>query len=530
MIRPEPRAPRAISPLGAVMLMTASEPAIRRDTVKRCQRHRKVWPQAPADFVADAEAHGLAYAHRNLARDDRWLRLGGCKLSTLDDDELVYIADGKARHAQAAIARLGPERGLAYVRGLAREYDFRPPEDDVEALRKLADPRWWRRRVRCRARRASDQVHRRRGRVAARRQPYLSDTALAQAKAQRFRVRALLEALEAVNEEGFAATLAELSDRSVSNPANRRAELMVRLKGCEELARRLGHACVFLTITCPSRFHRYSGKRLNPRYSDETPREAQRYLRTQFARARAALHKAGLSPYGFRMVEPHHDGTPHWHLLLWGPRADLARVVQIVKRYALQDSPDEPGAQRYRFRAEWIDRSKGSAVGYVAKYIAKNIDGHKVGELKDQGEGTGVADATGAERITAWASTWGLRQFQAIGQPPVTLWRELRRRREAEPWWDPVLFTAWMAANEGDWWAFMHTLRHLEGRGRRLRVAHAGRLDHITGEIDFDGGPVLGIELWEGERCIELAPTRTTTWTIRRAGSRERDGPLDPCQ
>ncbi|MDN3519113.1 replication endonuclease [Aquisalimonas lutea] len=40
----------------------------------------------------------------------------------------------------------------------------------------------------------------------------------------------------------------------------------------------------------------------------------------------------------------------------------------------MEDTPDEPGASRHRFQVERIDPQRGTATGYVAKYVAKGID------------------------------------------------------------------------------------------------------------------------------------------------------------
>lgn len=74
-----------------------------------------------------------------------------------------------------------------------------------------------------------------------------------------------------------------------------------------------------------------------------------------------------------RGVEPHHDATPHWHLLVYVNAEDKEEVIRLFKSKALELDGDEFGAKKHRCRVDEIDPAKGSAVSYIAKYIAKNI-------------------------------------------------------------------------------------------------------------------------------------------------------------
>ena len=128
-----------------------------------------------------------------------------------------------------------------------------------------------------------------------------------------------------------------------------------------------------------------------------------------------------------------------------------ALVVDTLRAYALSESPNEPGAAERRFKVERIDPAKGSAVGYVAKYVSKNIDGEGV----DRDEETGAPGKDSAPRVVAWARTWNIRQFQFFGVPPITPTRELYRlERLTVP--SHGLKAAHMASKANDYGQWLH--------------------------------------------------------------------------
>lgn len=308
-------------------------------------------------------------------------------------------------------------------------------EDRAPVRERLKCRRWWTRRLMVSAAQARETVERGAGRVN-RRAAYLSDDGMRRIARRRVRTLNALQAAVAVAPTGEEIKLADCIAASVSNPSNRRAEMMVRLKGMSEVC--AGRALVpyALTATAPSKYHALKTvkqglrTRLVPNdkweaFGKPSPRSAQSYLCAVWARVRALWKKRGYTVTGFRAVEPHKDGTPHWHLIVFLPQADLARLLAIFRREFMREDRDEDGARKYRVKIKKIDTSMGGAVAYAAAYVSKNIDGHALLEDLE----SGLSGADGAQRATAWASLWRIRQFQFFGMPSVTAWREARRVR-----------------------------------------------------------------------------------------------------
>ncbi len=349
-----------------------------------------------------------------------------------DDDEIEAAADRSARQCWSmktpAAVEYATRQGMTIPEG--------PRVTARSVRRRLCSSDWWRRRLRTRLTRSCEELFRRLGFVRAQTSAYVSGDALDRMRAAAAKGRRWMAETSVVCEDtGEMLGLADIAERSLANPTLRRGELMLRARGFQEIAGLRGDRCLMITATCPSAFHPWlkdSGAP-NPLYNGSTPRDAQRWLNQHWARARAALRRKSVLYYGFRAAEPHHDATPHWHLVLYVPADQVETVKRIMGKTWLRDYPDEPGAQRYRIKFTDEDPSKGSGVGYLAKYVAKNIDGAGSigGEVSDE---SGRPVSEDAQHAVAWARVHGIRQFQQLGGPAVTLWRELRRVREPCEW------------------------------------------------------------------------------------------------
>lgn len=304
-------------------------------------------------------------------------------------------------------------------------------------------------------------------------QPYAPDYLVSRRVHRVHKNRSTLSGLAAVciDDGMVGCPLVDAIDASVSNPEVQRAELMTRLKGFETIAKQERHAALFLTITCPSRFHPTSGGKTNPNWiaaGRPTVKDGQDYLNGVWRNigrrcADKGTEKAPREPisvYGFRFAEPHADGTPHWHCIIFVPYKRANEYRSICRKECFKDSPNEAGASKHRFTCKPLSLKRGSAVGYCSKYIAKNVDGFAVGEDFE----TGTSALTTVQRVLAWKSANNIRQFQQVGGPTVTAWRELRRMANQDydmPGFETLTQGDWLlldacrrAADEGNWDAF----------------------------------------------------------------------------
>ena len=465
-------------------------------------------------YVTDYLSMSRDSANKNLEARDALL-FDSYSPMMFDEQRLERHAERLARGGIRLGARLdqGPQQlGLkGYLqRHLGHEYSLPENLSQDGAQARLADKNWWRRNLRKKHTRAYEKAALELNFVNRNSGPYITYENLRRRRQQKLLNEQMLGLMEAENEDGDVYSLLELSELSVSKASNRRAELMVRIRGFQEYAEENGHNATFVTLTCPGYMHSSLSRTgtKNPRYSGATPREAQKHLSTLWSRIRAHFQRHSVPIYGFRVAEPHHDGTPHWHLLVFHKPLHYRILKATFRKYALAEAPDERGAYKRRVNFKKIDPSLGSAAGYIAKYISKSIDGYGIGH-----DNIGTPADKASERIEAWASTWGIRQFQQFGGPPVSTWRELRRASLELCVPGGLLHKAAMAAQSNDWLGYMNAQGGALTSRAAMPIKTLWQWVERLGKYGEPIGKVIrGIET-DGYQLI----TRIHTWEIRKS-------------
>ena len=180
-----------------------------------------------------------------------------------DVDELELKARYCAQTCLNLMRNQDAVTGYAAAAVYASEQDIVPPSlvtpnRTVDGCRRrLCDPAWWQRNLKRMSYRATEAVERDNGLVQAVAGLDASDDAVERRTFDKVRSSAFLEETMVVNDSGECLSLADIADSTNSNPAIRRAELMVRLSGFEEYAATTGDGSYFITLTVPSRFHAY---------------------------------------------------------------------------------------------------------------------------------------------------------------------------------------------------------------------------------------------------------------------------------
>lgn len=329
-------------------------------------------------------------------------------------------------------------------------------DEATTGISKMLDDRYWHRNLKKYAARWREHLHIAFGDVKRGAAPYCSKHHVDEWDARRKRSRAIMARLELEDQDTKERiSLIEQIDKSISNPALRRVELMTRIGGFEKVATESGYAGQFFTLTAPSKYHAYTvfGHR-NAKWNGASPRATQRYLNRVWQKIRAELARREIPVFGLRVAESHHDGTPHWHGLLFSLPEHSAELLEVMEDYATREDAEElqgKHGNQPRFDMKPIDQEIGSATGYVVKYISKNIDGYALDGETDDESGRPLKETS--KHATAWASCWGIRQFQFLGGAPVSVWRELRRFRNQEQAdkINPLFAELHRAADAGDW-------------------------------------------------------------------------------
>jgi hypothetical protein len=255
---------------------------------------------------------------------------------------------------------------------------------------------------------------------------YADDWTLARWRDLQRKSRAWIERHDIVAEDGRRIPLPLVVDMS---RASRCAMWYSIVIGLRERARRVGYKPYFITCTLPPEWHSNPKNGKSNGDPSLSPHAGAKELGERWTRVRALLRKRGVDYFGIRTAEPHGDGTPHLHLLLWMHpdfQDDLEEAFRLHFPAAIEGCDDiackiKVWEERPKSEDGTQEEGISDPASYIMHYVLKHVRSSEMGDEGDEAD----EEASTAGRARAWASFVGLRRLSLVGLARGTLgkWR-----------------------------------------------------------------------------------------------------------
>lgn len=286
------------------------------------------------------------------------------ELTELSNDDLIQLARKIARAYKFYLLPASPEEKNLATQELPFSIQVKKSKNtttDSIAL-KLSDEKWWRKKIIKLADEKREHLAHQNKVLGGRRPTQTCCTAktLEMYEQRREATEGFLKSKNRVirnKDHTFLFNLFEVSESAKKNRAN---ELFLNIKALEKIAERKGFDCVFLTLTAAPEFHP-NPKTGNDKYCGASAREANQSLQKDWRSILDALDNLGIQRnsgdyFGFRAVEVHDDGCPHWHIILFFNR-DLGIIESIESSIG----------RLYRGRGNYFERNMKDVIRTIKK-------------------------------------------------------------------------------------------------------------------------------------------------------------------
>lgn len=214
---------------------------------------------------------------------------------------------------------------------------------------------------------------------------------------------------------------------------NRLNETISVVKALEEIARSQDKIFVMITLTAAPQYHpsptTYDPKLNDRDWNYRSVKEGHENISTNFRKVTRRLNKrlkfstdepinntkysSNSNVFGLRVVEPHKDGSPHWHVLLFIAPEHINLLKRIVSSvFNWSDKAwdivvqDKDGAK------------SASAASYLTKYLMKTYaysDSSQLGDTNHSHSSYEEPFERKSDKVMMWRKALGLRAYEKIG-------------------------------------------------------------------------------------------------------------------